>query len=84
MTRAISSLPVPDSPWISTVAYDAETLPISFTSRCIGGLLPTMSPSRAPSFSTGTAAAWRESWRTFSARSTTRSSAAGSENGLWM
>src|ERR1041384_1309690 len=43
MTRAISSLPVPDSPWIRTVAREAATRPTSLKSFCIDGEVPTMS-----------------------------------------
>ncbi len=84
MTRAISSLPVPLSPLMSTVARLLVTLPISFTSCCMSWLVPTMSPRRAAVLSTLIDAARRDSCRYSSARSTTRSSAAGSEKGLWM
>ena len=84
MTRAMSSLPVPLSPLIITVARLLVTLPISFTSTCITRLVPTMSPSRAAAVSTLTLAARRDSCRYSSARSTTRSSAATSGKGLWM
>ncbi|CAM4389569.1 hypothetical protein COSO111634_38460 [Corallococcus soli] len=84
MTRAMSSLPVPLSPVISTVAALPVTLPISFTNCCMDALVPTMSPRRTTAFSRWTSSARRDSWRYSSARSTTRSRAAGSGKGLWM
>ncbi len=40
--RATSSLPVPDSPWISTVASVGATLRILLNRSCIGAQWPMM------------------------------------------
>src|SRR5207245_348608 len=45
MIRAISSFPVPLSPWMSTVARLAATRPTALNSCCIGGDAPTRSSS---------------------------------------
>ena len=45
IARATSSLPVPDSPVISTGARVVDTAPICFHTSRIGALLPRMSPA---------------------------------------
>ena len=41
--RATSSLPVPDSPVISTVAFDCDNRPIARNTSCIAGAWPRIS-----------------------------------------
>ncbi|SST06830.1 Uncharacterised protein [Acinetobacter baumannii] len=80
--RATSSLPVPDSPWISTVESVGATLRILLYSSCIGaqepmmpispsaaaGLAPRSPPALPPLAETG--AALRFSWRSLRMRAT--------------
>ena len=43
MARATSSLPVPLSPWMSTVVSLGATVRMLSSTRCMGGLWPTIS-----------------------------------------
>ena len=46
--RATSSLPVPDSPVISTVAFDCDSRPIARKTSCIAGAWPSISGVSPP------------------------------------
>ena len=52
MARATSSLPVPDSPRISTVASVGATRPMALYTSCMGLLLPMMASAAAVSGAT--------------------------------
>ena len=51
--RATSSLPVPDSPVMSTVVFDCERRPIARKTSCIAGAWPSISGAAPVSASTG-------------------------------
>jgi hypothetical protein len=76
--RATSSLPVPLSPVISTVASDGATLSIVARSCCIAGESPIIEPYASRAVSSPCA---RRSSSSASARPTTSRSSSG-ENGL--
>ena len=55
--RATSSLPVPDSPVISTVTLDCDSRPIARNTSCIAGAWPSISGVSARDASAGSAVA---------------------------
>ena len=54
--RATSSLPVPDSPVMSTVALDCDSRPIARKTSCIAGAWPSISAAAPDAVSTGVCA----------------------------
>ncbi|MNC85640.1 hypothetical protein D3C83_12500 [compost metagenome] len=74
--RATSSLPVPDSPVIMTVACDCDSRPMARNTSCIAGACPSISGAASASSLT-------PSWRTLSSIARRISSTAWStSNGL--
>ena len=74
--RATNSLPVPDSPLISTVAWECASRPIARKTSCIAGAWPRISGA---SSSVGIASTWR---RLSSSARRTSSTAWSTSNGL--